>query len=53
MRRIQSSQQEDSELPQLIEYMEHQSLPEDLVTSKKRATQALKGYYLIDGILYM
>ena len=52
MRRIQSSQREDSELSQLIEYMEHRSLPEDPVMAKKIATQALKGYYLIDGILY-
>ena len=47
MRWIQSSQKEDSELSQLIEYMEHRSSPEDPVTAKKIATQALKGYYLI------
>ena len=44
MRWIQSSQKEDSELSQLIEYMEHRSLPENPVTAKKIATQALKGY---------
>ena len=51
-RRIQTSQREDAELSQLIEYMGHGSLPEDPVAAKKVATQALKGYYLVDGILY-
>ena len=48
MRRIQSSQRENSELSQLIEYMEHRLLPEDPIMAKKIATQALKGYYLIE-----
>ena len=51
-RRIQTSQKEDADLSQLIEYMGHGSLPEDPVAAKKVATQALKGYYLVDGILY-
>ena len=51
-RRIQTSQREDADLSQLIEYMGHGSLPEDPVAAKKVATQALKGYYLVDGILY-
>ena len=52
MSRIQASQKEDSELLQLIEYLDHQALPQDPITAKKIVTQALKGYYLVDGILY-
>ena len=37
-------------LLQLIDYMEHQALLEDPVAAKKVVTQALKGYYLVDGI---
>ena len=50
--KIQESQREDKDLLQLIEYMENGSLPEDPVAAKKIATQALKGYYLVDGILF-
>ena len=52
LRRTQESQREDADLLQLIEYMEHRSLPEDPVTAKMIVTQALKGYYLVDGVLY-
>ena len=50
--KIQESQREDKDLLQLIEYMENGSLPEDPVAAKKIATQALKGYYFVDGILF-
>ena len=32
--------------------MENGSLPKDPVAAKKIASQALKGYYLVDGILF-
>ena len=51
-RKIQTSQREDTDLLRLIEYLENGSLPEDPVAAKKIATQALKGYYLVDGILF-
>lgn len=51
-RKVQTSQREDADLLQLIEYMGHGKLSEDPVTAKKVVTKALKGYYLIDGILY-
>lgn len=50
MRRVQASQKEGTDLSQLIEYMEHRSLPADPVTAMKVVTQALKVYYLVDGI---
>lgn len=52
MMKVQMSQKEGPELWLLIEYMAHQTLPEDPVTAKKIVTQALKGYYLVDDILY-
>ena len=51
-KKVQTSQREDTDLLQLIEYLENGSLPEDPVAAKKIATQALKGYYLVDGILF-
>ena len=52
MSRIQAAQKEDSELLQLIAYLDHQALPQDPIMAKKIVTQALKGYYLVDKILY-
>ena len=43
MNRIQASQKEDSEVLQLIEYLDHQALLQDPITAKKIVTQALKG----------
>ena len=44
MSRIQAVQKEDSELLQLIMYLNHQALPRDTITAKKIVIQALKGY---------
>ena len=52
MSRIQAAHKEDSELLQLTAYLDHQALPQDPIMAKKIVTQALKGYYLVDKILY-
>ena len=52
MSRIQAAHKEDSELLPLIAYLDHQALPQDPIMAKKIVTQALKGYYLVDNILY-
>ena len=52
MSRIQAAQKEDSELLQLIAYLDHQALPQDPIMAKMIVTQALKGYYLVDNIIY-
>ena len=40
------------ELNQLIQFLEEKNLPEDLVQARKIVTQAQKGYYVLDGVLY-
>jgi len=36
----------------LIDYLEQSTLPDDEVMAKRIVSQAQKGYYVIDGILY-
>jgi len=52
MKRIQESQREDPESLQLIEYLENNVLPDDRVMSKRIVSQSVKGYFVLDGILY-
>jgi len=52
MKRVQEAQREDPELLQLIAYLESNRLPEDGVLAKHIVSQAVKGYCVIDGILY-
>ena len=52
MDKIRKAQRSDSELNQLIQYLEEKSLPEDPVRARKLMTQAQKGYFLVDGVLY-
>ena len=52
MHKVQASQRDDPALLMLIEYLERQVLPEDQVAAKKVVAQAVKGFYLLDGILY-
>ena len=52
MDKIRKAQRSDSELNQLIQYLEEKSLPGDSVRARKLLTQAQKGYFLVDGVLY-
>jgi len=52
MDKVQASQRDDPELIMLIDYLEQQLLPEDPVAARKVAARAVKGYNLINGILY-
>ena len=52
MKKIQDTQREDPELLQLMEYLEHKSLPENSALAKQIIIQVQKGYYIVDGILY-
>ena len=49
---VQEEQRKDRELVQLIEFLGTKKLPEDPTEAKWIVTQAKKGYYLTDGILY-
>ena len=53
MARIGRLQREDQDLVQLISYLEKKKLPEEPGEVKKVVTQAQKGFYLLDGILYL
>ena len=35
-----------------MDYLEHQTLPEDSAVAKQVLGQAQKGYYILDGVLY-
>ena len=50
--KIRSSQRSDSELNQLINYLEEKGITEDPSQARKVVTQAQKGYYLVYGVLY-
>ena len=50
--KVQQEQRRDSDLLQLIEFLEAKKLPENPQEAKRVTTQAKKGYYLVDGILY-
>ena len=52
MSKIRNSQRSESELNQLINYLEEKSLPEDPSRARKVVTQAQKGYFLVDSVLY-
>jgi len=52
MDKIRKSQRGDSELNLLIKYLEEKSLPEDPVQASRIVTQAQKGYFVVDGVLY-
>ena len=53
MARIGRLQREDQDLVQLIVYLEKKKLPQEPGEVKKVVTQAQKGFYLLDGILYL
>ena len=52
LQKVQQEQRRDNELLQLIEFMEAKKLLENPKEAKRFTTQAKKGYYLVDGILY-
>jgi len=52
MDKIRKSPRGDSELNLLIKYLEEKSLPEDPVQARRIVTQAQKGYFVMDGVLY-
>jgi len=52
MDKVQESQRDDPELLILIDYLERQVSLEDPVAARRVAAQAVKRYYVIDGILY-
>ena len=53
MARISRLQHEDRDLAQLIAYLKHKQLPVDPGEVKKVVTQSQKGFYLLDGVLYL
>ena len=42
----------DSELLQLIMYLQDNTLPKDTTVARQVVEQAAKGFYLVDGVLY-
>ena len=50
--KIQKEQQQDTELADLIKYLENIALPNCEVRRQKVLTSAYHGYYVVDGILY-
>ena len=51
--RIKHLQCEDRALEQLILYLETKQLPEETGEAKKIVLQSQKGFYLLDGVLYI
>ena len=49
---VQEQQREDSELVKLIRFPETTELPNDPTEAKVLLSQAKKGYYLVQGVLY-
>ena len=49
---VQQEQQKDSELLQLIMYLQDKTLPKDTAVARQVVEQAAKGFYLVDGMLY-
>ena len=49
---VQQEQQKDSELLQLIMYLQNKTLPKDTAVARQVVEQAGKGFYLVDGVLY-
>ena len=52
MQRVRDNQRGDPELSQLMDYLEQNILPDDRALARKVTTQAQKGYYIVDGVLY-
>ena len=52
MQKVRDNQREDPELSQLMDYLEQNILPDETVLAKRVATQAQKGYYIVDSVLY-
>ena len=49
---VQEQQREDSELVKLIKFLEIKELPSDPTEAKVVLSQAKKGYYMVEGVLY-
>ena len=49
---VQEQQREDRDLANLIEFLETKTLPTDPMEAKIVLSNAKKGYYLVDGVLY-
>jgi len=49
---VQEQQREDSELARLMKFLETKKLPSDPSEAKVVLSQAKKGYYVIEGVLY-
>ena len=51
--RIKCLQRKDRDLEQLILYLETKQVPEEMGEAKKIVLQSQKGFYLLDGVLYL
>ena len=49
---VQEPQREDGELARLIQFLETKELPSDTTEAKVVLSQAKKGYYMVEGVLY-
>ena len=49
---LQKEQRADKDLDDLVTYLDSKSLPRDPSRDKRVLSQAQKGYYLVDGVLY-
>ena len=49
---LHKEQMKDKDLADLIVYLESKTLPTDFSQAKKVLSQASKGYYATDGVLY-
>ena len=49
---VQEQQKEDSELVKLVRFLETKELPSDPIEAKVVLSQAKKGYYMVEGVLY-
>lgn len=50
--KVQQEQRKDTELLDLIAYLESKALPTDSQVALQVVNQAKKGYYIVDGVLY-
>ena len=51
--RIQEQQGSDVEVKQLLDYVDKRILSNDAIAAKRVVSQGHRGYYVIDGILYL
>jgi len=51
MQKVRDNQRDDTELSQLMDYLEHNALPDDTALAKKVTANVQKGYYLVNEVL--